>query len=88
MPPKVLALPRNGIEPRLSITDLSAHGILTLLIDDERCALESRNQQVVLLYDFAKRECSVPLPTATVGRVFGIYEAHVWKIRLKAEKIA
>jgi hypothetical protein len=28
------------------------------------------------------------LPAAIVGRVFGVYEVHVWKIRLKAQKTA
>jgi hypothetical protein len=64
MPPKVPALPRNKIEPRFSITSLSAQDICALLRADEWCALESRNQQVVFLYDFARSECSISLPTA------------------------
>jgi hypothetical protein len=88
MRPKVLALARNEIEPHLSITRLSAQDIRALLRDDEWFALESRNQQVVFLYDFAKRECSISMPAAIVGRVFGIHEAHVWKIRSRAQETA
>jgi hypothetical protein len=56
MPPKVPVLPGNEIEPRLSITGLSAQDIHALLRADEWCALESRNQQVIFLYDFARDE--------------------------------
>jgi hypothetical protein len=75
MPPKVPALPRNEIEPRLSIAGFSAQDICVLLRPDEWCALESRNQQVVLLYDFARNECSMSLPAAIIGQVFEIPEA-------------
>jgi hypothetical protein len=41
MPAKVIALPRNEIEPRLSIISFSAQDIGALLRDDEWCTLES-----------------------------------------------
>jgi hypothetical protein len=88
MPPKVLALPRNGIEPRVSITGISAQDIHALLRDGEWCTLESRNQKVVLLSDFAMGEYSVSIPAAFIGRVFGVYDARVWIIRSKAQKAA
>jgi hypothetical protein len=88
MPPKVSALPRNEIEPRISITGLSAQDIRALLRADEWCALESRNEQVVFLYDVARSEYSTSLPAVIIGQVFEIHEAHVWKIRSKAQKTA
>jgi hypothetical protein len=56
IPPKVPAVPRNEIEPHLSITGFSAQDIRALLRADERGALESRNQQVVFLSDFVGTE--------------------------------
>jgi hypothetical protein len=67
VPPKVSAFPRNEIEPRLSITGLSAQDIRALLRTDEWCALESRNQEAVFLYDFARSECSISLLAAIIG---------------------
>jgi hypothetical protein len=54
MTPKVAALPRNETEPRLSIAGFSAQNIRALLRANEWCAWESRNQQVVFLYDFCQ----------------------------------
>jgi hypothetical protein len=86
MPLKVPAVPRNEIKPSLLITGLSAQDIRALLRADEWCALESRNHQVVFLYDFARSECSMSLPAAITEQVFKIHEAHVWKMRSKAQK--
>jgi hypothetical protein len=58
MPPKVLAMPRKEIEPRLSATGLSDQDIRALLRNDEWGASQSRNQQLVFLADFAQAECS------------------------------
>jgi hypothetical protein len=88
MPPKVLTLPRNEIEHCLSITGLSAQDIRALLRAAEWCALQSRNQRVLFLYDYARSECSTSLPAAIMGQVFEIHEAHVWKTRSKAQKTA
>jgi hypothetical protein len=55
---------------------------------DEWYALESRNQQVVFLHDFARSKCSIFLPAAIIEQVFEIHEAHIWKIRSKAQKTA
>jgi hypothetical protein len=88
MPPKVPALPQNEIEPRLSATGLSAQHVRALLRADEWCALESRNQQVVFLYDFVMSECSISLPAAIIGQIFEILEARVWTIRSKAQNTA
>jgi hypothetical protein len=85
IPPKVSALPQNEIEPHLSITGLSGQDICVLLRADEWCALESRNQQVVFLYDFARNECFISLPAAIIGQDLEIHEADVWKIRSNAK---
>jgi hypothetical protein len=88
LPSKVPTLARNEIEPHLSTISLSAQDIRVLLRADEWRTLESRNLQVVFLYDIARSECSMSLPVAIVGQVFEIHEAHVWKIRLKAQQTA
>jgi hypothetical protein len=88
MPPKVPAIPRNEIEPRLSITGFSAQDILALLRTDDWRAWDSRIQQVVFLYDFARSECSISLPAAVIGQVFEIHEAQVWKVQSKVQKTA
>jgi hypothetical protein len=56
--------------------------------DNEWCVLNSRNEQIVFLYGFAKSKRSISLPAAIVGRVFGIHKAHVWKTRWKTQKTA
>jgi hypothetical protein len=88
MPPKVPAIPGNETEPPFSITGLSVQDIRALLRANEWCAEESRNQHVVFLYDFSRSEWSISLPAPIVGQVFEIYEAHVWKIRSKAQNTA
>jgi hypothetical protein len=50
--------------------------------------MESRNQQVVFLYDFDRSECSISLPAVIIGQVLEIHEAHVWEIRSKTQKTA
>jgi hypothetical protein len=70
------------------ITGFSAQDVPALFRADEWCALESRNQQVVILYDFDRSECSMSLPAAIIGHVFEIHEAQVWKIRSKAQNTA
>jgi hypothetical protein len=87
-PRKFFVLPPNEIERRLSIAGFSAQDIRALLREDEWCALESRSQQVVFLYDFTKSKCPISLPAVIIRRVFGIHEAHVWKIRSKPQKTA
>jgi hypothetical protein len=83
MPPKVPALPRNEIEPRLSITGLSVQDIRALLRAGECFALESRNQKVEFLYDFARSECPTSLPAAIIGHVFEIHEVTFGKFDRK-----
>jgi hypothetical protein len=50
--------------------------------------LQNRETSNLFLYDFTRSECSISLPAAIIGQVFEIHEAHVWKIRLKAQKTA
>jgi hypothetical protein len=86
MPPKVPTLPWNQIEPRLSIAGLSVQDICALLRAGEWCAVESRNQQVMFLYDFTRSKYYISLQAASIGQVFEIHEVHVRKIRSKARK--
>jgi hypothetical protein len=57
-----------------------------MLRSAEWCALDSRNQQLVFLCDFAQTECSTRLPAAIVAQIFEIQVGHVWKIQSKAQK--
>jgi hypothetical protein len=86
MPPKVLDLPREEIESRLYAASLSDQDIRALLRNDEWGASQSRNQQLVLLADFAQIECSRRLPAAILACVFAIQDAQVWKIQSKTRK--
>jgi hypothetical protein len=86
MPPKVLALPREEIDPRLYATGLSDRDIRALLQNDEWGASQLRNQQLVFFAHFAQTECSRRLSAAILARVFGIQDAQVWKIESKARQ--
>jgi hypothetical protein len=85
MPPKVPALPREFIEPGLHTIGLSAQDIRALLRCNNWCASESRNQQVVVICDFVKRECNRKLSVDVLGHVFGMSPSHIRKIRSKAQ---
>jgi hypothetical protein len=56
MPPKVLALPRERIERALCNTGVTAQYVRALLKSDDWCALHSRNEQLLFLYEFVKTE--------------------------------
>jgi hypothetical protein len=86
MPPKAAALSREEIEPQLQYTGLSAQDIRSLLRQDEWRAIDSRNQQLLFLCDFAQEECGITLSAAIVARVFAIEASQVWKVRSKAKK--
>jgi hypothetical protein len=85
MPPKVLALPREHIERALCNTGVTAQDVRVLLRSDDWCALHSRNEQLVVFYEFVKTEYSRSLTSEVLGQAFGIDPSHVRKIRLKAE---
>jgi hypothetical protein len=85
-PPKVLALPRERIERALCNTGVAAQDVRALFSSDDWCALQSRNEQLLFFYEFAKTEYSRSLTSEVLGQAFGIEPSHVRKIRLKAEK--
>jgi hypothetical protein len=85
MPPKVAALPREVLEPRLYATGVCAQDIRAMLRSPEWCALQSRNQQVVFMDDFIKNECGITLTAAALGAAFMIKGSHLRKIRSKAQ---
>jgi hypothetical protein len=86
MPPKVLALPREGIERALCSIGVTAQDVRALLRSDDRYALHSRNEQLVLFDEFVKREYSRSLTSDVLGQAFGIEPSHIRKILSKAEK--
>jgi hypothetical protein len=67
MPPKAPTLPREVIELRLYDTGLPIHDIGLMLRREEYGALDSRNQQLLLLCDFAQNECATTLSAAIVA---------------------
>jgi hypothetical protein len=77
MPPKVPALTRSLIEGRLYDAGLPGQDIRSLLRSVERCALHSRNQQLVFLSDFPQTECATRLSAASIARLFEIHKDQV-----------
>jgi hypothetical protein len=76
------------IEPRLYGTGLPAQNIYPMLRREEWRALDSPNQQLLLLCDFAQNECATTLSAAIVARVFENEVSQVWKIPSEAHKQA
>jgi hypothetical protein len=85
MPPKVAALPREVLEPRLYATGVCAQDIHAMLRSPEWCALQSRNKQVVFMDDFIMNELGITLTAAALGAAFMIEGSHLRKIRSKAQ---
>jgi hypothetical protein len=56
-----------------------------MLRQEERCTLESRNQQLVFLCGFAQVECDATRARAVVACVFAFEAFQVSKIRSKAK---
>jgi hypothetical protein len=87
MPPKVAALPREVLEPRLYATGVCLQDIRAMHHSPEWRALQSRNQQVVFMDDFIKNECGITLTAAALGATFMIEGSHLRKIRSKAKNM-
>jgi hypothetical protein len=85
MPPKVAALPRKVLEPRLYDTGVCIQDIRAMLRSPEWCAVQSRNQEVVFMDDFIKTECGMTLTAAALGAACMIEDSHLRKIRRKAQ---
>jgi hypothetical protein len=72
MPPRILALPRERIERALGNTGVTAQDVRALFRSDDWCALHSRNEQLVLFYEFVKAEYSRSLTSEVLGQTFWI----------------
>jgi hypothetical protein len=85
MTPKVSALPREAIEDKLYQTGIMAQDIRAMLRSEAWTRLQSGNEQVVFLHNFAETECGKSLSNQVLGYVFEIQESHVRKIRSQAK---
>jgi hypothetical protein len=74
------------IDGRLYDVGLPGPDIPSLLRSIEWCGLDSRNQHLVCLSDFAQTVCATRLSAANIARVFEIHEDEVWKIQSKGRK--
>jgi hypothetical protein len=86
MPPKVPAPPPDVCEPVLTDTGLTAQDIRALFRDPDCLSLESRNQQVIFLFDFARFNSSLGLSNQFLARVFNISLQYLAKFHCKARK--
>jgi hypothetical protein len=84
MPPKIAALPREVLKPRLYATGVCPQDIRAMLRSRESCTLQSRGQQVVFMDDFIKNECGITLTAAALGAAFMTEGSYLRKIRSKA----
>jgi hypothetical protein len=85
MPPKVPALQREAVEPKLYHIGIKAEYIWAMLRSEAGGALDSRNQQVVFLHSFVQQECVITLSAQTLWSIFDIQASHVRKIHSKAK---
>jgi hypothetical protein len=88
MPPKVSALPPEAIGDKLDQTGIMAQDIRAMLRPEAWAGLQSRNEHVVFLHNFAETGCDKSLSNQVLGYVFEIQESHVRKIRSKAKRKA
>jgi hypothetical protein len=88
MPLKVPALLPDIFGPFLSDTGLTAQDVRALFRDPDWQSLESQNQRVTFLVDFARCNCCLGLSNQLLARVFDISPQHVAKIHWKARKLS
>jgi hypothetical protein len=84
MPPKVAALSREVLEPALTSAGMTAHDIRALLRSDAWRDLDSRNSEVVVLWDFSQSDGISQLGTSDIAKTFNSQGDHVSSIRPKA----
>jgi hypothetical protein len=85
-PLKSSALGLEIIEERLSSSIMSPTSIRALLRNPEFQAIQSRNEQLVFLHEFATNVCFTSLNNEALGEIFRISKGNVAKIRSKARK--
>jgi hypothetical protein len=86
MPPKVAALPSELIQHGLREAGLSGQDIPAILRAPEWHGLNSRNEQILFLFDFVGSNCDIGLSNQVLARIFGITPHDVSKVRSKARK--
>jgi hypothetical protein len=84
MPPKVAALPREGLELALISVGMTAQDIRAPLRSDAWRDLDSRNSQVVFLWEFSQSDGTVRFGTSDIEKIFNIQDHHVSSIHQKA----
>jgi hypothetical protein len=84
MPPKVAALPRKMLEPALTSARITAQDIRALMRSDAWRDLDSRNSQVVFLWEFSRSDGTIRFGTSDIAKIFNIQNHHVSSIRHKA----
>jgi hypothetical protein len=82
---KVAALSREVREPALTSDGMTAHDIRTLLRSDAWRDLDTRNSQVVFLWEFSQSDGTIQLPTSDIAKIINIQDHHVSSIRHKAQ---
>jgi hypothetical protein len=86
MPPKVVALPSELMQHALQEAGLSGQDIPAILRALEWHGLNSRNEQILFLFDFVGSNCGIGLNNQVLAGIFGITPHHVSKVRWKARK--
>jgi hypothetical protein len=87
MPPKTPALLRELLERMLCHSSLSAHDLRTLFRNGDCNALQSRNQQIVVLSDDACNECGNTFRCLDLADIFRLSSSRVRNILSKPQKL-
>jgi hypothetical protein len=86
MPPKVAVLPSEFIQYALQAAGPSGQDIYAILRAPEWHGLNSRNEQILFLFDFVGSNSGIGLSNQELARIFGITPHYMSKIRSKAGK--
>jgi hypothetical protein len=84
MTPKVAALPREVLEPALTSAGMTAQGIRAPLRSDAWRHLDSRNSQLVFLWEISQSDGTIRFGTSDIAKIFNIQDHHISSIRHKA----
>jgi hypothetical protein len=84
MTPKVAALSREVVEPVLTSAGMAAHDIRAVLRSDRSRDLDSRNSEVVFLWEFSQSDGTIQVGTSDHAKIFNSQDHHVSSIRHKA----
>jgi hypothetical protein len=86
MPPKVATLPSELIQHALQEAGLSGQDIRAILRALEWQGLNSRNEQILFLFDFVGSDCGIGLNNQILAQIFDITPNHLSKVRSKTRK--